>query len=112
MLLKLYDTEHTQMGVVQAAKDARIESELSTGEKKLYFSIHQTRGNIPHEYYIRTDKDEFVVKENSQSSEGWRDITAVLNTEAIEGRIWKDFTAENRTATSDMMQLLHRAAEE
>lgn len=98
MLLKIYDTEHASMGVVQAAKDARIESELSTGEKRLYFSIHQTRGDIPHEYYVRTDKDEFVVKENSKSSEGWRDITAVLNTEAIEGKIWKDFTAENCTA--------------
>ena len=98
MLLKIYNTEHESMGVVQAEKDARIESELYTGEKKLYFAIHQTRGNIPHEYYVQTDKDEFVVKENSQSSEGWRDITAVLNTEAIEGRIWKDFTAENCTA--------------
>lgn len=100
MLLKLYDLEHKAVKVLKGVKDARVESECSSGEKKLYFSWYKTigEGNIPHEYYIRTDNDEFVVKENSQGSDGWREIVAVLNTEDIEGRVWQDFTAEDCTA--------------
>ena len=98
MLLKLYDLNHKAIAGLQGLKDAKVESELSTGEKKLSFSWHQSKIEIPHEYYIRTDKDEFVVKENSQGADGWRNIVAELNTEGLEGRIWKEFIAENCTA--------------
>ncbi len=98
MLLKLYDMNHRAVTDLQGLKDAKVESELGTGEKKLSFSWHQSGIEIPHEYYIRTDQDEFVVKENSQGTDGWRSIVAELNTENLESRIWKEFTAENCTA--------------
>ncbi len=99
MLLKLYNLNHEAVAGITSHKDARVESELSNGEKTLYFSWHQQNPvKIPHEYYIRTDTDEYVVKENSKASGGYRNIVAKLNVEDIEGRIWKDFTAEDCTA--------------
>lgn len=98
MTLELYDLSHTRVTVLKNHKDASVESELS-GDKTLSFSWHQkNKQAIPHEYYVRTDKDEFVVKENSKSSNGYRKIVAKLNLETIEGRTWREFIVKNCTA--------------
>ena len=99
MLLKLYNLEHVQIAGLKNHKNATVESELSTGDKTLSFLWHQNnRQKIPHEYYIRTDTDEFVVKENSKTSNGYRKIVAKLNIETIEGRGWREFTLKGCTA--------------
>ena len=99
MLLELYDLNHTRIAGLKNHKDAMVESELSTGDKTLSFLWHTSnREEIPHEYYIRTDKDEFVVKENTRSSKGYRKITAKLNLEDIEGRAWREFIIQDVTA--------------
>lgn len=99
MLLQLYDMDHTRIGGLKNAKDIKIESELDTGDKEITFSWHKNNKVQPeHEQYIRTDSDEYVVKEINLSSKGFYSITAKLNLEAIEGRSWKVFVAENQTA--------------
>lgn len=99
MLLKLYNLEHVQIAGLKNHKNATVESELSTGDKTLSFLWHQNNWQrIPHEYYIRTDTDEFVVKENSKTSNGYRKIVAKLNIETIEGRGWREFTLKGCTA--------------
>ena len=99
MILKLYDLEHTLVGGLKNCKDAKIESELSGGDKTLSFSWHQKNSlKIPHEYYIRTDTAEFVVKENSKGSNGYRNIVANLNLENIEGRVWMEWSVTDQTA--------------
>lgn len=99
MLLKLYNLEHVQIAGLKNHKNATVESELSTGDKTLSFLWHQNnRQKIPHEYYVRTDTDEFVVKENSKTSNGYRKIVAKLNIETIEGRGWREFTLKGCTA--------------
>ncbi len=99
MILKLYDLNHTLIGGLKNHKDAKVESELSTGDKTLSFSWHRrNERQIPHEYYLRTDKDEFVVKENSKGSNGYRNIVAKLNLEDIEGRVWDDYVVKECTA--------------
>lgn len=98
MTLELYDLSHTRVTVLKNHKDASVESELS-GDKTLSFLWHQkNKQGIPHEYYLRTDKDEFVVKENSKSSNGYRKIVAKLNLETIEGRTWREFIVKDCTA--------------
>jgi phage minor structural protein len=98
MVLKLYDLDHALICGLVNAKDVRIESELSTGDKTLSFLWHDTNVEIPNEYYIRTDKDEYVVKENNKSPDGFRGIVAKLNLEEIEARTWKTFAASDSTA--------------
>lgn len=99
MLLELYDMNHKRIAGLKNHKDAMVESELSTGDKTLSFLWHSSNiQKIPHEYYIRTDKDEFVVKENAKNSDDYRKITAKLNIEEIEGRAWQEFIIEGVTA--------------
>lgn len=99
MLLELYDMNHRRIAGLKNHKDAMVESELSTGDKTLSFLWHSLNSQkIPHEYYIRTDKDEFVVKENAKNSDHYRKITAKLNIEEIEGRAWQEFIIEGVTA--------------
>ena len=99
MLLELYDMNHRRIAGLKNHKDAMVESELSTGDKTLSFLWHSSNSQkIPHEYYIRTDKDEFVVKENAKNSDHYRKITAKLNIEEIEGRAWQEFIIEGVTA--------------
>lgn len=99
MILQLYDLNHTRIAGLKNFKDAVVESELSTGDKTLSFLWHQSNHQkIPQEYYVRTDKDEFVVKENSKASKGYRKIVAKLNVEEIEGRTWSEFIIEGCTA--------------
>lgn len=99
MILQLYDLNHTRIAGLKNFKDAMVESELSTGDKTLSFLWHQSnRQMIPQEYYIRTDSDEFVIKENSKASGGYRKIVAKLNIEEIEGRTWSEFIIDGCTA--------------
>lgn len=99
MLLKLYDLNHTQIAGLKNHKEAKVESELSKGDKTLSFLWNKRNGQkIPQEYYIRTETDEYVVKENSKASNGYRRITAKLNLEEIEGRVWSEFIVEDCTA--------------
>lgn len=104
MLLKLYNLDHALVGGLKRSKDVKVESVLSSGDKTLSFLWHQKNTlKIPQEYYIRTDTDEYVVKENSKTSNGYRSITANLNLEDIEGRPWMDYTVEgvNAKAAAD-----------
>ncbi len=99
MLLILYDLDHKKIAGLKNHKNACVESELSSGEKTLSFLWHQSnRQKIPQEYYIRTDTDEFVVKENTKDNSGYRKITANLNLEDIEGRAWREFIIKDVTA--------------
>ena len=99
MLLKLYDMGHTPLGILNNCKDVKVESELSTGDKTLSFLWYGRTGiQIKNEYYIRTETDEYVVKENAKAQNGFRSITARLNLEEIEAKTWKTFTASDSTA--------------
>lgn len=99
MLLKLYDMGHNPLGILKNCKDVKVESELSTGDKTLSFQWYSQSGiQIKNEYYIRTNTDEYVVKENAKASNGFRNITARLNLEEIEAKTWKTFTASDSTA--------------
>lgn len=99
MLLQLYDLNHTRIAGLKNHKDATVESELSSGDKTLSFLWHKrNKQTIPQEYYVRTDTDEYVVKENSASSNGYRKIIAKLNIEEIEGRSWSEYIVNGVTA--------------
>ena len=53
---------------------------------------------IQNEYYIRTETDEYVVKENTHQSAFFRTITAKLNLEDLEGVAWINFEMTEKTA--------------
>ena len=88
MLLKLYDREKKALGYIKQYKDLKIESELSTGDKKLSFMLLQKQ-DIQEECYIETKTDRYVLKECNASSSKITDYVAVLDLEALEEPIEK-----------------------
>lgn len=98
-MLKYYDLNKTLIGGLKNCKDLKVESELSTGDKQLSFLWHiNNKIKMCLECYIRTDTDEFVIKENSKGSNGYRKIVANLNLEDLEGKAMEKFEAVEHTA--------------
>lgn len=98
MILSLYDSEHNKIAGLKEFKEASVESVLSMGDKTLSFSWHSRNRPIPLESYIRTASDEYVVKENSKGSHGYRKIVAKLNLEEVEAKLWQVFLGEQLNA--------------
>ena len=95
-MLKLYDKAHEPAGYIKAYKDMKIESVASTGDKTLSFT-YMGKKDIETEYYIQTQEDEYVVKERTQSMDGFPQYVAVLNLEELEGKPWGSFSAKEST---------------
>lgn len=97
-MLKYYDLNKTLIGGLKNCNDLKVESELSTGDKQLSFLWHiNNKIKMCLECYIRTDTDEFVIKENSKGSNGYRKIVANLNLEDLEGKAMEKFEAVEHT---------------
>lgn len=93
MFLQLYNRSHEKVAGLAVAKAAQIESVLSTGDKTLSFSypLNQAAGLV-NEAYLRTETDEFVIKEVlPDSTNAWVSVKAVLNVEALQGQCWPKF---------------------
>lgn len=95
-MLKLYDKAHEPAGYIKTYKDMKIESVASTGDKTLSFT-YMGKKDIETEYYIQTQEDEYVVKERTQSMDGFPQYVAVLNLEELEGKPWGSFSAKEST---------------
>ncbi|WP_346880549.1 phage tail protein [Clostridium sp. UBA3061] len=96
-MLQLYDLNKIKIKGLTLYKDMNIESVLSSGDKTLSF-LYPSRlsKDIKEECYIRTKKDEFVVKEISTNGE-WNSIKATLNVENLEGQAWEHFDTTEKT---------------
>ena len=97
-MYRLYDLNKSPIGELKDCKDVKIESELKTGDKSLSFVYPTINTQIQNEYYIRTETDEYVVKENTHQSAFFRTITAKLNLEDLEGVAWINFEMTEKTA--------------
>lgn len=83
-MLQLYDINHNKISPLTKYKDLKIEREL-TGEEVLSFSYPYAKSEeIKEEAYIRTKKQEFVIKEIDDSGE-WINVIAKVNLETIKG---------------------------
>ena len=87
-MLHLYDRNHLNKAPLTEYKDYKIVKVLSTADKTLTFS---TPSMVEEEGYIRTPKDEFVIKSVNVTNKGWYNVTAALNVEDLEGKEWKSF---------------------
>ena len=96
-MLKIYDKNHNAIGHIVKYKDCRIESELATGDKTLSFTYLAKHHSLENEMYVRTKDDEFVIKEISESSDGFPKIVAALNLEELSKEAWQEFSVTNVT---------------
>lgn len=97
-MLKIYDQNHKQLGMLTGYANLKEESELDNGEKVLSFTVKNTE-ELPlnNEYYVRTREDEFVIKKISRES--WSDmtVTCLLNMEELQGKPFSSFATEGET---------------
>lgn len=96
-MLKIFDKNHNAIGYIVKYKDCKIESELSTGDKTLYFTYLANHHNLTNEMYVQTKDDEFVIKEVPGTTGSFPQIVAVLNLEDLQKDMWKTFSVTDVT---------------
>ena len=101
MLLELYDRNHKKLANLTGIKSPHIQRTLEYGDETLDFS-YPTSGpwlaQLLAECYIRTDRQEYVVKAVEKSSaSAWRKVSCALNIEELEGAPFEDFEAVEQT---------------
>lgn len=86
--MDLYNDSHEKVCILSGIKETCITSTLKTGDKEITFEFRKTNRyatDIKEEGYIRTDTDEFVIKQVEPSGE-WYKCTGTLNVEELEGK--------------------------
>lgn len=97
-MLKIYDQNHIQLGMLTKYTDLKEESDLSSGDKTLSFTIKDPDEiAIKSEYYVRTKTDEFVVKKISHKSWSDMSVTCLLNLEGLQGNPFFEFSVISKT---------------
>ena len=101
MLLELYDRSHKKLANLTGTKSPHIQRTLEYGDETLDFYYPASGpwlGQIAAECYVRTDRQEYVVKvvEKSTAS-AWRKISCALNIEELEGAPFQDFETVEQT---------------
>lgn len=101
MLLELYDRNHKKLANLTGIKSPHIQRTLEYGDETLDFS-YPTSGpwlaQLMAECYIRTDRQEYVVKAVEKSStSAWRKVSCALNIEELEGAPFEGFETVEQT---------------
>jgi phage minor structural protein len=101
LLLELYDRNHKKLANLTGIKSPHIKRTLEYGDETLDFS-YPTSGpwlaQLLAECYIRTDRQEYVVKAVEKSSaSAWRKVSCALNIEELEGAPFEGFETVEQT---------------
>ena len=101
MLLELYDKSHKKLANLTGTKSPHIQRTLEYGDETLDFYYPASGpwlGQIAAECYVRTDRQEYVVKAVEKSTtSAWRKISCALNIEELEGAPFQDFETVEQT---------------
>lgn len=101
MLLELYDRNHKKLANLTGIKSPHIQRTLEYGDETLDFYYPASGpwlGQIAAECYVRTDRQEYVVKAVEKSTaSAWRKISCALNIEELEGTPFQDFETVEQT---------------
>ena len=95
-MIKIYDTSHSFVGLIENVKDMCITTALETGLKSLSFKLPLTEeyiGMISEEYYIETKDYNYIVKEVLMDSNDFFTIYCNADVEVIKGNILPTFDA-------------------
>lgn len=87
-MLQVYNDKKQRIALIDKAKDLCIESTLEYGDKKLTFKYPKKDSlveSLKNEYYIRTKKDEYVIK-SIADGEKENEYIAQLNIEELESK--------------------------
>lgn len=97
-MLKIYDQNHNQIGMLTKYTELKEESQLDSADKSLSFVADEPDEiRLKNEYYVRTRTDEYVVKKISHKSRSGMTITCVLNLEELQGQPFASFVVTDKT---------------
>ena len=97
-MLKIYDQNHIQLGMLTKYADLKIESVLSSADKTLSFSVKDPNEiRLKNEFYVRTKTDEYVIKKISHKSRSDMSVTCLLNLEGLQGNPFLSFAVTDKT---------------
>ena len=97
MVLKIYDKTHNLIGYIRKIRDVCTESTLEDGSETLSFTYLAQYHNLDTEYYVETVDGEYVIKEISESSDGFPEFIAVQNREELWAKDYKTFSVKDST---------------
>lgn len=97
MLLKIYDKAHNLIGYIRKFRDLCIESSVEDGAETLSFTYLAQYHSLDTEYYVETADGEYVIKELSESSDGFPEFVAVQNREELWAKDYKSFSVKEST---------------
>lgn len=95
-MLKIYDKNHNPVGHISGYTDLKIESDVTTGDRMLSF-LYLGSLAIDTEFYVQDQKDEYVIKEKTCSTDGSIEYVAALNLEELEAKPWNTFSVKDST---------------
>lgn len=100
-MIQIFDDTKRRIGAIDDLDDLQVVKTLSTGDKTISFSYPKKGTEEKHlkpEYYIRTEKDEYVLKK-VETGEKKNKYTAQLNVEELEAQEFLyGFASETQTA--------------
>jgi phage minor structural protein len=107
--MDLFNDMHEKVCALSGIKETCITSTLKTGDKEITFEFRRTNrfaSSIKEEGYIRTDEDEFVIKQVEPDGE-WYKCTGALNVEELEGKQYPTgFETVEKTAEECVTQAI------
>lgn len=90
-IIRAYSPTRSTSFYITQRKNFKIESELESGDGTLSLSVPDNTYLLECEGYLRTEGQEYVIKEISPARTGFRDVTAILNFEDLEGKLYRTY---------------------
>ena len=90
-MLKLINESGAMVALLTQLMDYSIESDLSTADKLVSFKVPKTtisRALLKQEYFLRSETDEYVIKEVNTSDEDSYEVFGKLNLDSLRGKAY------------------------
>lgn len=100
-MIQILDAAKKRIGAIDDLDDLKVEKTLSSGDKTISFSYPKNGVELEKlkpENYLRTEKDEYVLKK-VETGETQNKYTAMMNVEELEAQEFlHGFASETQTA--------------
>lgn len=88
--MQIFNDKKQRVGILKGFKDRKIVKTLDSGDKELTFKYPSDGKQVDllkEEYYIRTKKDEYVIRKRKTGTQ-FNEYTAQLNVEELESAVF------------------------
>ena len=88
--MQIFNDKKQRVGILKGFKDRKIVKTLDSGDKELTFKYPSDGKQVnllKEEYYIRTKKDEYVIRKRKTGTQ-FNEYTAQLNVEELESAVF------------------------